>query len=51
MVAIRLQRYSGSAHWWFGGLSCCLDQVGRKMGFAGAGSDPCVAEEPRHSLA
>ncbi len=47
MVAIRLQRYSGSAHWWFGGLSRCLDQVGGKMGVAEAGSDLCVAEELR----
>ncbi len=45
MVAIRLQRYSGSEHLWFGGLYCCLYLVGGKMGFAGAGSDLCVAEE------
>ena len=51
MVAIRLQRYSGSAHWWFGSLSWCLDQVGREMGVAGAGSDLCVAEELRPWLA
>ncbi len=45
MVTIRLQRYSDSAHWRFGGLSRCLDQVGSKMGVAGVGSDLCVAEE------
>ncbi len=51
MVAIRLQRYSDSAHLWFGSLSRCLDQAGGKMGVAGAGSDLCVAEELRHWLA
>ncbi len=51
MVAIRLQRYSGSAHWWFGGLSCCLYLAGGKMGVAEAGSDLCVAEELRPWLA
>jgi hypothetical protein len=51
MVAIGLQRYSGSVHWRFGGLSCCLDLVGGKMAVAGAGSDPCVAEEINPRLA
>ncbi len=40
-----MQRYSDSAHWWFGGLSCCLYLVGGKMAVAGAGSDLCAAEE------
>ncbi len=51
MVVIRLQRYSDSAHLWFGGLSRCLDRVGGKVGVAGVGSDLCVAEELRPWLA
>jgi hypothetical protein len=51
MVSIGLQRFSGSAHWWFGGLGCCLDRVGGKRGVAGAGSELCVAEELCHWLA